>query len=47
MPNIAQLDPYQVQNIRVLKKPDAARALELLDKVSKQVQPILRRRQVL
>ncbi len=46
MPNIAQFDPYQVQNITVLKRSDATRAKELLEKVAKQVQPILRRRQV-
>lgn len=46
MPNIAQFDPYKVQNISVLtKKPNAKQALELLESIAKQVQPILRRRQ--
>ena len=44
MPNIAQIDPYQVQNISVLKRPNAQQARELLEKVARQVQPILRRR---
>jgi WLM domain len=44
MPNVAQIDPYQVQNISVLKRPNARQARELLEKVARQVQPILRRR---
>ena len=44
MPDIAQLDPYKVQNITVLKRPNANVARELLQQVAKQVQPILRRR---
>lgn len=44
MPNIAQIDPYQVQNISVLKRPNAQQARTLLEKVARQVQPILRRR---
>lgn len=44
MPNIAQFDPFKVQNISVLKKPNAKEALELLESIANQVQPILRRR---
>jgi hypothetical protein len=44
MPNIAQIDPYQVQNISVLRRPNAQQARTLLEKVGRQVQPILRRR---
>jgi WLM domain len=44
MPNIAQLDPFQVQNISVLKRPNAQHARGLLEKCARQVQPILRRR---
>ena len=44
MPNLAQIDPYQVQHISVLKRPNAQQARELLEKVARQVQPILRRR---
>jgi WLM domain len=44
MPNIAQIDPYQVQNISVLKRQNFQQARALLEKVARQVQPILRRR---
>lgn len=47
MPNIVHFDPYQVQNISVLKRPDAQQARALLEKIARQVQPILRRRQAL
>ncbi len=42
--NVAQLDPYNVQKMSVLKRPDSAKARELLETVARQVQPILRRR---
>lgn len=42
--NIVQIDPYKVQNMTVLKRPDAAKARVLLESVARQVQPILRRR---
>ena len=44
MPNVAQIDPYQVQNISVLKRQNSQQARALLEKVARQVQPILRRR---
>lgn len=43
--NVHQLDPYKVQEIRTLGLSDDARARSLLEQVSKQVQPIMQRRQ--
>lgn len=43
---VHQLDRYKVQEIRTLPgKPDEAAARALLERIAKQVQPIMRRRQ--
>jgi arsenate reductase-like glutaredoxin family protein len=38
-------DPYRCLEITVLKKPRSEEARQLLNKVAKQVQPIMRKRQ--